>query len=66
MEVFTPAEKGPTVKYIGRLKAESNWAELGVEQRIGQIGKFLMNNRPERIALLRLGGDQIECGRGKG
>eukprot|EP00972_Heterocapsa_arctica_P091402 13485686-Heterocapsa_arctica.AAC.1 len=37
------------------LKAESNWADLDVEQRIGQIDQFLMNNRPERIALLRLG-----------
>eukprot|EP00972_Heterocapsa_arctica_P054615 8044437-Heterocapsa_arctica.AAC.1 len=37
------------------LKTESNWADLDVEQRIGKIGQFLMNNRPERIELLRLG-----------
>eukprot|EP00972_Heterocapsa_arctica_P026699 3929933-Heterocapsa_arctica.AAC.1 len=55
VEVLVPLEKGPTIRYIGRLKAESIWADLDVEQRVGQIGKFLMNNRPERIALLRLG-----------
>eukprot|EP00972_Heterocapsa_arctica_P008426 1230904-Heterocapsa_arctica.AAC.1 len=37
------------------LKAESNWADLTVKQRIGTIGQFLMNNRTERLVLLRLG-----------
>eukprot|EP00972_Heterocapsa_arctica_P014320 2107248-Heterocapsa_arctica.AAC.1 len=55
MESYPPAEKGPTGKHIGSLRAEPNWMEIGVEQRIGQIGKFLMNNRPEIMTLLRLG-----------
>eukprot|EP00972_Heterocapsa_arctica_P012236 1794321-Heterocapsa_arctica.AAC.1 len=37
------------------LKAESNWADLIVKQRIGTIGQFLMNNRTEIMMLLRLG-----------
>eukprot|EP00972_Heterocapsa_arctica_P100663 14842389-Heterocapsa_arctica.AAC.1 len=51
MEVMTPVEKGPTIMYIGMLKAESYWAELNVKQRIGKIGQFLMSNRTERLEL---------------
>eukprot|EP00972_Heterocapsa_arctica_P024414 3602024-Heterocapsa_arctica.AAC.1 len=55
LESVTPKEKGPTVLLIGMLKAESNWADFTVKQRILQIGQFLMNNRTERLMLLRLG-----------
>eukprot|EP00972_Heterocapsa_arctica_P053286 7849222-Heterocapsa_arctica.AAC.1 len=55
MEFFSPPGKGLTVNYIGRLKAETNWAELDVRQRIGQIGRFLVQNRQERSTLRRMG-----------
>eukprot|EP00972_Heterocapsa_arctica_P077419 11419055-Heterocapsa_arctica.AAC.1 len=41
--------------FIGMLKADPNWAELTVKQRIGTIDQFLMNNRTEILMLLRLG-----------
>eukprot|EP00972_Heterocapsa_arctica_P024628 3632494-Heterocapsa_arctica.AAC.1 len=34
---MTPKEKGPTIMFIGMLKAESNWADLTVKQRIVNI-----------------------------
>eukprot|EP00972_Heterocapsa_arctica_P007258 1058394-Heterocapsa_arctica.AAC.1 len=55
MGSYPPAEKGPTIEHIGKLRAETSWMEIGVEQRIGQIGKFLTNNRSERMTLLRWG-----------
>eukprot|EP00972_Heterocapsa_arctica_P095932 14155205-Heterocapsa_arctica.AAC.1 len=55
MEAMTPKEKGSTVMYIGLLKTESNWADLTVKQRILKIKHFLMNNRAERMSLLRIG-----------
>eukprot|EP00972_Heterocapsa_arctica_P088113 12993300-Heterocapsa_arctica.AAC.1 len=45
--------KGPTIMFIGMLKAElPNWADLTVKQHIGRIGQFLMSNRTERLMLL--------------
>eukprot|EP00972_Heterocapsa_arctica_P001328 194406-Heterocapsa_arctica.AAC.1 len=52
---MTPKEKGPTIMFISMLKAESNWADITVKQRIGTIIQFLMNNRTQRLRLLRLG-----------
>eukprot|EP00972_Heterocapsa_arctica_P101750 14991406-Heterocapsa_arctica.AAC.1 len=52
---MTTKEKGPTIMFVGMLKAESNWADLTVKQRLGTIMHFLMNNRTERVMLLRLG-----------
>eukprot|EP00972_Heterocapsa_arctica_P019475 2874282-Heterocapsa_arctica.AAC.1 len=65
MESYPPAEKGPTIEHIGNMRTEATWMEIGVEQRIGKIGKFLMNNKREN-ELADIGRDHIECGRGKG
>eukprot|EP00972_Heterocapsa_arctica_P046198 6815702-Heterocapsa_arctica.AAC.1 len=37
------------------LKRTTNWAELDVRQRIGQIGIFLVQNWQERAKLRRTG-----------
>eukprot|EP00972_Heterocapsa_arctica_P069287 10238514-Heterocapsa_arctica.AAC.1 len=52
---MTPKEKGPTIMFIGMLKADPNCADLNVKQRIWKISQFLMNNWTERLMLLRLG-----------
>eukprot|EP00972_Heterocapsa_arctica_P040848 6019645-Heterocapsa_arctica.AAC.1 len=41
------------------LKRETNWAELDGRQRIGQIGRFLVNNRGESDTA-EDGGYQVE------
>eukprot|EP00972_Heterocapsa_arctica_P082281 12125404-Heterocapsa_arctica.AAC.1 len=48
-------DKGITVEYIGRLKRTTNWADMTAVQRIGEIEKFLVQNRQERSNLRRSG-----------
>eukprot|EP00972_Heterocapsa_arctica_P068565 10131572-Heterocapsa_arctica.AAC.1 len=60
MEFFSPPGKGLPVDYIGMLKRETNWAELDVRQRIGQIGRFLAHNREERATLRRMGAIRLK------
>eukprot|EP00972_Heterocapsa_arctica_P049280 7253614-Heterocapsa_arctica.AAC.1 len=56
MGIVIPKEKGPTIMFIGILKAElPNWTDLTVKQHIWTIDQFLMINRTERLMLLRLG-----------
>eukprot|EP00972_Heterocapsa_arctica_P029709 4375083-Heterocapsa_arctica.AAC.1 len=55
VEIAQGQDKGITVEYIGMLKRTTNWAEMTVKQRIGEIGQFLVQNRQERSNLRRTG-----------
>eukprot|EP00972_Heterocapsa_arctica_P039081 5754599-Heterocapsa_arctica.AAC.1 len=55
LEIMQGQDQGITVEYIGRLKRTTNWADMTVTQRIGEIGKFLVQNRQERSNLRRTG-----------
>eukprot|EP00972_Heterocapsa_arctica_P090902 13410959-Heterocapsa_arctica.AAC.1 len=66
MELVIPKEKRPTIMFIGMLKAESNWVDLTVKQKIWTIGQILTNNRTERLMLLRLGAIRLIGRRSEG
>eukprot|EP00972_Heterocapsa_arctica_P114133 16440906-Heterocapsa_arctica.AAC.1 len=65
LDILQNPDKGATVYYIGRLKRTTNWAEMNVKQRIGEIATFLVQNRQERSNLRRTGAVIMKMGEAK-